>query len=95
MQPPYRTEVMIFPEEVTSAINVGYTYLSGQERVKDQGGSNMEQELKRISCDPLCGFSVQSHDENEVLEIAKNHVRNTHPDKNYTDEEYRSRLQTV
>jgi predicted small metal-binding protein len=55
----------------------------------------MEQQLKKISCDPMCGFSVQSHDEKEVLNMAKLHVKNVHPDQHYSDADYRNKLQTV
>jgi predicted small metal-binding protein len=34
--------------------------------------------LVRLSCDPKCGFEVQSHEEGEVLEIAKNHAKIKH-----------------
>ena len=38
----------------------------------------MDPTLKRIECDPKCGFIVQSHDENEVLDIAKVHAKAKH-----------------
>ena len=38
----------------------------------------MDQSLKRIECDPKCGFIVQSHDDKEVLEIAKRHAKEKH-----------------
>ena len=34
--------------------------------------------LKSISCDPGCGFSIQSRDEKEVLSVTKNHVKKVH-----------------
>lgn len=55
----------------------------------------MEEKLKKINCDPICGFSVQSHNENEVLNMAKTHVENQHPDKNYSDDDYREMMKTV
>jgi predicted small metal-binding protein len=55
----------------------------------------MDKELKKISCDPMCGFSVQSHEENEVVEMAKLHVKNIHPEANYTDEQIKEMMQKV
>lgn len=34
--------------------------------------------LKRIECDPKCGFIVQSHDDKEVVEIAREHAKKFH-----------------
>ena len=34
--------------------------------------------LKKIECEPQCGFAVQSHDEKEVINIASNHARSAH-----------------
>ena len=38
----------------------------------------MEKELKKIECDPMCGFLVRSHDEKEIIEIAMQHVNKVH-----------------
>ena len=38
----------------------------------------MPQQLKKITCEPLCGFVVISHDEKELIEIAIQHVKNVH-----------------
>jgi predicted small metal-binding protein len=38
----------------------------------------MEEKLKRIECDPKCGFMVQSHDEAEVLKIGRRHAKEKH-----------------
>ena len=34
--------------------------------------------LKKVECDPKCGFMVQSHDEKELIEIAKQHAKKSH-----------------
>jgi predicted small metal-binding protein len=34
--------------------------------------------LKKVECDPQCGFVVQSHDEKEVIEVAKQHAKKAH-----------------
>jgi len=36
------------------------------------------EKLKKIECDPKCGFMVRSHDEKEVVEIAMNHAKKAH-----------------
>jgi predicted small metal-binding protein len=38
----------------------------------------MAQKLKKIECDPKCGFLVQSHDEKEVIEIAMQNAKKSH-----------------
>ena len=38
----------------------------------------VEERLKKIECDPKCGFLVQSHDEKEVIEIAMQHAKKSH-----------------
>jgi predicted small metal-binding protein len=46
----------------------------------------MKEELMKVTCDPQCGFMVQSHDKKELIGIVKNHVKNMHK-KNITDED--------
>lgn len=38
----------------------------------------MTDKLKRIDCDPACGFMVQSHDEDEAIDIALKHAKEKH-----------------
>ena len=38
----------------------------------------MAEKVKKIECDPKCGFVVQSHDEREVLDIATVHALKKH-----------------
>ncbi|HYA85587.1 MAG TPA: DUF1059 domain-containing protein [Nitrospirota bacterium] len=38
----------------------------------------MAQKLKKIECDPKCGFLVQSHDEKEIVDIATKHAKKSH-----------------
>ncbi len=35
-------------------------------------------ELKSVSCDPQCGFMVQSHDEKELTDIVIAHAKKAH-----------------
>ena len=46
----------------------------------------MDDKVKKISCDPSCGFAVQSHDEDEVIEDAKKHMKMMH-DQDVSDAE--------
>ena len=61
----------------------------------EHGSVLMEQELKKISCDPMCGFSVQSHVEDEVVNMAMLHVQNVHPEHNYTKDQVKTMVQKV
>ena len=38
----------------------------------------MATKLKKIECDPKCGFMVRSHDEKELIEIATAHAKKAH-----------------
>lgn len=38
----------------------------------------MAEKLKKIECDPKCGFLVRSHDEKEVVKIATQHAKESH-----------------
>jgi predicted small metal-binding protein len=40
----------------------------------------MDKKLSKISCDPACGFEVQSHDEKEVIDFAIIHAKDKHGD---------------
>ncbi len=52
----------------------------------------MTTELQKVDCP--CGFSVQSHDANEVLEIIKKHAKQSHGHE-FTDGEIRQAMRTV
>ena len=34
--------------------------------------------LKKIECDPTCGFMVRSHDEKELIDLVKQHAKKSH-----------------
>jgi len=38
----------------------------------------MAEKLKKLECDPKCGFLIQSHDEKEIAEIAIKHAKIAH-----------------
>lgn len=45
-----------------------------------------QEKLKEISCAPECGFLVRSHDKEEVVSLAKQHVDQKHPGMKITRE---------
>lgn len=55
----------------------------------------MNKNLKRISCDPMCGFMVQSHDEKEVVDLAKQHVKHAHPEMKVTTNDLTGMMKNV
>jgi predicted small metal-binding protein len=54
----------------------------------------MKEELMKVSCDPECGFMVQSHDKKELIGIVKNHLKNMHKMK-ATDEDVIKKIEKV
>jgi len=51
----------------------------------------MAEKLKKIECDPKCGFLVVSHDEKEVIDIATLHAKRSH-DMAITEKDVRGML---
>jgi predicted small metal-binding protein len=47
--------------------------------------------LKTFKCDPSCGFVVRSHDEKELIDIAKSHAKKMHK-MGMSDDEIRKML---
>jgi predicted small metal-binding protein len=47
--------------------------------------------LKKVECDPKCGFMVRSHDEKELVEITKQHAKKSH-NKDLTDKDIKSMI---
>jgi predicted small metal-binding protein len=45
---------------------------------KEKEVMTMTTTLKKIECDPKCGFMVTSHDEKEIIEIATQHAKKFH-----------------
>jgi len=40
--------------------------------------NTMAEILKKLECDPKCGFMIQSHDEKEIIDIAIQHAKKSH-----------------
>lgn len=47
-----------------------------------------------VECDPQCGFMVQSHNEEEIMDIAKKHAKMMH-NMDATDEQMKEMIKTV
>jgi len=54
----------------------------------------MAEKLKKIECDPKCGFLVQSHEEKEILDIAIKHAKKYHS-MDLTEKDAKTMLKTV
>ena len=51
----------------------------------------MKNELMSLSCDPMCGFMIRSHDEKEIIDISKVHAKSKHK-MNMTTEEVKKMI---
>ncbi len=38
----------------------------------------MTGDLKKVECDPKCGFMVRSHDEKELIDLVTQHAKKSH-----------------
>jgi len=52
----------------------------------------MAEKLKKVECDPKCGFLIRSHDEKEILNIAIAHAKKFHS-KAITEKDVRAMLE--
>jgi predicted small metal-binding protein len=47
--------------------------------INDNGGERvMAEAMKKLECPSPCNFSVKSHDEKEIIEMAKQHAKKSH-----------------
>lgn len=54
-----------------------------------------QEQLTEISCAPECGFLVRSHDKEEVVSLAKQHVDQKHPGMKVTREKLNEMAKNV
>jgi predicted small metal-binding protein len=54
----------------------------------------MPAELKKVECDPMCGFMVRSYDEKELVEIVTQHVKKFH-NKKISEKEAKESIKPV
>jgi len=55
----------------------------------------VKSQLKQITCDPICGFMVRSHDENEVVNLAFLHASKAHPELKVTKQDLKKDMTSV
>lgn len=55
--------------------------------------STMTGTFKKVECDPPCGFMVKSHDEKEVIDLVKQHVKKIH-NKDIAEKDIRSKIRS-
>jgi predicted small metal-binding protein len=58
------------------------------------GVSIMATMLEKIECDPGCGFMVRSHDEKELIDLTKLHVKTQH-NQEVTDDSLRGMIKVA
>ena len=54
----------------------------------------MATKLKKVECDPNCGFLIQSHDEKEIVRVVTEHAKKSHS-KDVTEKDVRGMLKDV
>lgn len=54
----------------------------------------MTQDLKKVECDPSCGFMVRTHDEKELIEIVKTHAKKVH-NMTVTDKDIKDKMKAA
>ncbi len=62
-----------------------------ERRIPGREVLTVAEKLKKIECDPKCGFMVQSHDEKEVVDIAMQHAKKSHK-MNITEKELKGMM---
>ncbi len=54
----------------------------------------MSEKLRKIECPSPCNFSVQSHDEKEIVELTRQHAKKQH-NMMITEQDVRKMIKTV
>ncbi len=54
----------------------------------------MKGNLKKIECDPACGFMVRSHNEKELIELVKRHAKKSH-NKSVSEKDIRDKMKAA
>ncbi len=50
--------------------------------------------LKKVECDPTCGFMVRSHDEKELIDLVKQHAKKSH-NMNMSEKDIRDKVKAA
>ncbi len=59
------------------ALAVSFSSVASAQGMQ-KGAKKETMTLKSVTCDPQCGFMVQSHDENELTDIVIAHAKKAH-----------------
>lgn len=62
-----------------------------KEMKKDDKVMMKDTKLKEFTCKPECGFMVRSHDESEIMSLAKTHAKQHH-NMDMTDEQVKEMM---
>ena len=52
----------------------------------------MKTELKKLQCDPVCGFMARSHDEKELIKIGLEHAKKFHKNIKLTEKDLKAMI---
>jgi len=55
----------------------------------------MAKGLKKLECDPVCGFLVRSHDEKEIIRIALEHAKEFHKEIKITEKDLKAMIKVA
>lgn len=55
----------------------------------------MKTALKKLECDPVCGFMIKSHDEKEVIKVALEHAKKFHKGTKITEEDIKAMIKAA
>ncbi len=55
----------------------------------------MAKNLKKLECDPSCGFMARSHDENELIKIGLEHAKGFHKELKITEKDLKSMIKAA
>jgi len=55
----------------------------------------MKTALKKLQCDPVCGFMIRSHDEKELIEIALEHAKKFHKEIKITEKDVKAMIKAA
>jgi predicted small metal-binding protein len=56
---------------------------------------NMKSKLKKLECDPVCGFMIRSHDEKELVEVALEHAKKFHKEMKVTEKDVKAMIKAA
>jgi len=76
-----------------AALLVSFSTVASVQEKKKEGKKEMT-ELKSVSCDPQCGFKVQSHNEQELTDIVIAHAKKSH-NMDVTAKDVKAKMKSV